>query len=236
MEIKFGKVRPNNSPILTSLTARSDGNIFAASSNLEQKNEQQKQAFSPRINDYDSNILENNAYQDIPDEMLKIEHKMGILENILNKMNNEIDALESLGANIQISELKERKLKIEQELIEMNRKYAQLGLSAKISGQITSAINYTSNKKSSTLSKFKLFLSKKVLARISKKFNYSQNMKEALDNLSNINTSVDELINLQAPYGETINRYEKLTAYLNKANIIHSQISKNMDAMSKKKV
>ena len=235
MEIKFGKVRPNNSPFLTSLTAHSDANFFVAGSNLEQKHEQSKQPFSPRINDYDSNILENNAYQDIPDEMLKIEHKMGILENILDKMNNEIDALESLGADIQICDLKERKRKIEQELVEMNKNYSQLGLSAKISGQITSVINYTSNKKLNALSRFKLFLSKKVLARISKKFQSNQNMKEALENLSSINMSVDELINLQAPYGEAINRYEKLTAYINKANIIHSQISKNMDAMSKKK-
>ncbi len=61
-------------------------------------------------------------------------------------------------------------------------------------------------------------------------------MKEALENLSSINTSVDELVNLQIPYGKKIERYEKLTAYLNKANVIHAQITKNMNEIAKKKV
>jgi len=59
-------------------------------------------------------------------------------------------------------------------------------------------------------------------------------MKEALEKLSNINLSVDELIKMQVPYGETIDRYEKLTAYLNKANVIHSQISRNVNDMTKR--
>lgn len=239
MDVKFGKIKPNNSNniFLPSLSNRSDANFFASNPNPEKDIDTKKESSTPsgRINDYDSTILENNAYQEISDEMFKIEHKIGLLEQSLSKISNEIDALQNLGYATQIADLEDRKQKIEQELAELNKKYSELGLSAKISGQIASVVNFTSNKKTSTFSKIKKFVSKKILAKISKKFDYSQNMKEALGKLSNINSSVDELISMQVPYGETINRYEKLTAYLNKANVIHSQISRNMDSIAKKK-
>lgn len=225
MDIKFGKVKPKNVSF-TSLTKRADENFFESPSKSSWETYQQKKPLpSNRINDYDSTIMENNAYQGISDEMLKVEHKIGILENILFKLNSEIDALQSLGSSIQILDLLERKRKIEQELTELSKKYSELGLSAKISGQIAAAVNL-SNKKRNVFVKAKWFISKKILAKISKKINSSQVMKEALEALSNINSRVDELINMQIPYGESINRYEKLTAYLNKANTIHSQISK----------
>lgn len=237
MEVKFGKIVPNglvNSNIFIEASAGKDDNFFASEngSNLNQKNADTPSS-GVRINDFDSNILENNAYQTIADDMFKIEHKIGILEEVLSKLDNEIEALNSLGEVIQISELIERKKKVELELAEMNKKYSELGLSAKISGQIASVASFTSKNKNS-LEKFKKLISKNVLAKISKKFNYSQNMKDALDKLSNINLSVDELINMQVPYGETSKRYEKLTAYLNKANVIHSQISRNINSSLKK--
>lgn len=233
MDVKFGKVRPKNNIFLTPAEDYSDENFFV--SNAQKVDEQQKQTFNNKINDYDSNILENNAYQLVSDEMFKIEHKIGILENSLLKINNEIEALQTLGAYMQVLELEERKQKIERELDELNKKYSELGLSSKISGQITAAVNFTTNKKTNVFSKAKTFLLKKVLAKISRKIGYNQAIEEALTNLCNINLGVDELIRMQIPYGETDKRYEKLTAYLNRANVIHSEISKNMDAIAKKK-
>lgn len=210
-----------------------DVNIFAANSkpNNENQSKQTTSSNPTRINDFDSKILENNAYQTIPDDMLKIEHRIGILENSLAKINNEIEAFETFGDNVQVSELKIRKEIVENELIEANKKYSELGLGAKISGQIASAVKFTSGKKTSALSKTKEFIKKKILAKISKKFDYSQNMKESLDTLFSINSNVDELITLKIPYGETASRYDKLTAYLNRANVIHSNISKNLKEM-----
>ena len=154
---------------------------------------------------------------------------MGLLEKLLSKLDNQIDALESLGYVIQISDLKERKKKIEDELAELNKEYAQMGLSTKISGQIASAIGFKSKGGNTRFFRVKEFISKKILAKMSKKIGHSQVMKEALGKLSSINSNVDELIHLQVPYGETITRYEKLTAYLNRANVIHSQISRSMN-------
>lgn len=231
MEIRFGKIRPNNNIFLNS-SNNTDENFFMANSN-DEGIEQREQTVGLRINDYDSSILENNAYQLLSDDMFKIEHKIGMLENTLSKLNSEITALQSLGAAIQISELIERKEKIELELAELNKKYSELGLSTKLSSQIAAAVNFTAKRKK-VLSNAKTFISRKILAKISKKINLNQAIKEALDNLCNINSGVDELIKMQIPYGETAKRYEKLTAYLNKANVIHSQISRNMDAITKK--
>lgn len=238
MDVKFGKIRPNSSTnfFAQPMSEENEENFFAFNSDAGTKKEKQApQITGGRINDYDSSLLEKNAYQTLPDEAFKLEHKISILEQSLSKVNNEINSIEGLGYSIQVNELKNRKLKIEEELKILNKKYSDMGFSSKISGHIASAVNMASNGKNTTINKIKDFISKKVLAKFSKKIWYSQSMKEALNNLSNINSNVDELIQIQAPYGETLNRYEKLTAYLNKANIIHAKIARNMNSYTIKK-
>jgi len=225
MDMKIDKHKLDNF-FLSSLTNRSDENFFASATNIEVK--EQKQSVSTRMNDLDSNILENNAYQVLPDEMLKIEHKISLLENSLTKISVEANAMKGFVESSQIKENENRKKLVEKELADLKKKYSELGITARISGQITSVVNFTSAKKNSILSRTKDFLSNKVLAKISKNFQQSQEMKATLEKLSSINSNVDELITMQVPYGETVNRYEKLTAYLNKANVIHSKISKDL--------
>lgn len=241
MDVKFGKLRPNSMP--KSITSNSQNNsveenIFASNPYSPKGDMKQSNSNSgSRINDFDSNILENNAYKDIPDDMLKLEYRIGVLEDSLAKINSEVEALESLGYVIQIaaatSDLIERKRKIEEELAQLNKKYSELGLGARISGQIASTVSFTSKRKPKLFSKIKGFVFSKILPKLSKKFGYNQLMKESLTKLANINSNVDELINLQVPYGETLSRYEKLTAYLNKANAIHSKISRDMNSHTK---
>lgn len=234
MDVQFGKLTPKgNSNIFANSQAGFTGDNFFVPSKKTPELPAKQVSTGVRINDFDSKILENNAYQEIPDDMFKIEHKIQMLESILIKINSEVSTLKSLGAAVQISDLLERKRKIEEELAELNIKYEQLGLSAKISGQIASAVSKKHLVKESSFARVKKFLSKNVLARLSKKFGHKETMKEALDDLFNINSSVDELINMTTPYGETVERYEKLTAYLNKANVIQSQIARSIENMSK---
>lgn len=248
MDVKFGKLRPK-SIFSNSLNIHVEENIFASNPYSETKettksnfptnsqvNSQSGSNLGKRINDFDSNILENNAYKNIPDDMLKLEYEIGILEGSLAKLTSEVEALESLGDAIQISDLKERKRKIEEALAQLNKKYSELGLSAKISCQIASAVGFTSKRKPRLFSQIKGFVVSKILVKLSKKFGYNQAMKESLAKLANINANVDELINLQVPYGETLNRYEKLTAYLNKANAIHSSISRDINNHTKRHI
>jgi hypothetical protein len=221
MDINFKKIKSDNF-FFTSLTRRSDENFFESLSD-----KQNKSVKATRLNDYDHKLIENMAYQDISDEMFKIENKIDYLENALIKINNEIDILQSSGSSIQIFDLIERKMKIEKELKKLTAKYSELGLSSKISTQVISIVNFTSNKKRNFLSKLKDFIFDKILLKFSKKISASQTIKKSLDILSNINLNVNELINMSPPYGEAVDRYEKLTAYLNKANVIHSNINKN---------
>jgi chromosomal replication initiation ATPase DnaA len=80
------------------------------------------------------------------------------------------------------------KLRLETFLKErLNNKYAELGLSAKISGQITSVVGKKKQKKTSFFAKLRKAFSKKVLSKISKKFDYKVSMQESLENLSSIN-------------------------------------------------
>lgn len=236
MDVKFGKIRPNSKNLFAEPVLNGSSENFFASHPDQNSNNKKPETPSngTRINDYDSKILEDNAYQVMTDEIFKLEYKMSVLEDNLLKINNEISTMEGLGYDIQIYDLKSRRQKLEDELKELNKKYSDLCLSSKISGKISSVVRTASNGKGNGFSKIKDFISKKILAKLSKKINYTQVMREALDNLSNINSSVDELIQMQTPYGETVKRYEKLTACLNKANIIHSQIIKNTNAKIEK--
>ena len=56
-----------------------------------------------------------------------------------------------------------------------------------------------------------------------------KDISESLETLSSINQNIDELIQMKVPYGETAQNYEKLTAYLYKANKIHAQLSKTVN-------
>jgi len=236
MDVKFGKIRPNSSNFFEgSLSVNPVGNFFSSNSDKEnKKREDEKPSKSSRINDYDSNLLENSAYQAIPDESFKTEYKIEVLEETLDKINNEIITLEGLGYDIQISDLKYRKQKLEQELAELNAQYSDLDLSAKLSSRISTVVNIASKGKKNLLSAMKDKFSQNILPKVSKKISYAQKMKEALNNLTKINENVDELVKMQAPFGENITRYEKLTGYLNRANIIHAQIAKNIHSEKKK--
>ncbi len=72
------------------------------------------------------------------------------------------------------------------------------------------------------------FVSRQILARVSKKINSVVTLTDSLEQLSEISKSVDELIDINVPYGEKVQNYEKLTEYLNQANVIHSKITKSL--------
>ena len=57
-----------------------------------------------------------------------------------------------------------------------------------------------------------------------------KNGKAKAIKLETLNKNVDELVTMQMPYGEADERYDRLTNYLNRANVIHFQISKTVGA------
>ena len=86
----------------------------------------------------------------------------------------------------------------------------------------------TFKKRMPVIYKIQAFISRQILARLSKKINSVVTLSDSLEQLSQISRSVDELVDMHVPYGEKVENYEKLTEYLNQANMIHSKISKSL--------
>lgn len=242
MDVRFGKIKATGetyqNPHKQNFESfeSSEENFFNAfqhrQNNSENQQPQKNNVVPLRLNDLDSNILENKAYNDMPDKILKLEHKISNIENAVNKITRDIQTLENLGYDIQLYDLKDKRSKLEEELARLKQEYSEQDLSAKFSNGIASALNLA-GKHTNFIDNFKHLFANKVLVKVSKNFKYAQTMKEALENLSNINDSVDELIKMQVPYGENLARYKKLTAYLNKANCIHAEIAGKMHKISK---
>lgn len=179
------------------------------------------------LNDLDSTILEDTAYQKIDNKNLQLELKINKLESELQKLNAQMVIAKEFSDIAQMRELIKHKRRVESKLDSLNSQYQELGLGNKLSNKFSNAVNFTSQANSNFFTKVKEFLAVNFFSKISKNFSKKYDLKNSLSKLSNINESVNELVSMQIPYGETIKRYEKLTVCLNRANVIHSRISKN---------
>ena len=187
-----------------------------------QKHAQKKHSEAIRLNDYDSNILEEYAYKDLKDEVLKLEYSINMLEKKLEAIDSEIKTLEGLNAHIRLSDLRFKRDLIEKELLQMRKRYESISISAGISYNLSKVIKNIF--KGNIIIACKDFILKYILQNCSRKFRNAVMVQDALSSLDNINSRVDELIKMQAPYGEIDEKYEKLTAFLNKANYLHAKI------------
>jgi len=179
-----------------------------------------------RLNDYDYKILESNAYMEIDDDVMKLEIKIVNKENLLNNIKERIRIAEKTENIKEILSLKLKEKNFEIELSELKQQYSKKGLSSKIANKLSKT---PERNKENIIIKIQKFLSRKVLPKFSKKIDSIMSMSESLETLKTINSNVDELITMKVPYGETSQNYEKLTAYLNRANKIRSQINKSMN-------
>lgn len=174
------------------------------------------------LNDYDFNILKEDAYKDITDQIFKIEYKINRAEKELEQINQQINAAETIQNYKQIEILNQRKIQLELELENLSEIYNEASISAKISdgimGKIKSYITLIKRKFISFLTPYYKKFPKSLISFFE--------LKNSLISLENINKSVDELISLKIPYGEAHDKYEQLSQYIVKANSIQSDISK----------
>jgi hypothetical protein len=175
-----------------------------------------------RLNDYDLNILETYAYKELPDETLKMEYSISMLEQKINVLNTEISTLEGLDSNVHLSDLKFKRDILEAELSKLREKYKKTSIWANISSNISEFLK--SCGKVNLIIIVKEIILRLLLSKISRRFKYRVMVKDAIGSLNNINEHVDELIKMQSPYGETEEKYKKITAFLNKANYLHAKI------------
>lgn len=177
------------------------------------------------LNDFDCKILEDTAYQKIDNKNLQLELKIKKAEDEMRKLNAQMVIAKEFSDIAQMRELIKKKRKLEDRLNNLNSEYQEIGLGNKFSNQFSNAVNFTAN--ANLFDKVKDFFAVNIFSKISKTFSKKYDLTSSLNKLSSISQSVDELVSMQIPYGETIKRYEKLTTYLNRANVLHSQISKN---------
>ena len=181
-----------------------------------------------KIDNYDSAILEDRAFLDMENTSLKLEYQIGILEDDIALIKEELKGAELLEDEEKIKLLKRKKLRMERQLKVLMFKYTKLDFSSKI----IAVISFMFKKRDSRKNLIGDFMLKHIWSKISKKMKMIYDLKIALEKLGNINRSVDELISMQAPVKGAKDRYEQLTMYINKANNIHSEISDNIKTES----
>ena len=197
--------------------------------------EEFKIATSPfAIDGYDSKILEDRAYLDIKDEMLKLEYRIKKVEQNLSIIEDEIAAAINIEDNQRLEFLETKKRLLLAELKELNSNYFNIGTMSKFTTILSRIFKRKYGHHKSLKEKFTYFISKYILSSISKRLSFTFGLRESMSKLSDINRSVDELISLRIPFGGITGRYEKLTNYINKANDIHAKISKNVNEFEEK--
>ena len=173
-----------------------------------------------RINDYDANILREDAYKEVNDELFKLEYKISRQENELAELTKQIKIAEEIHDYFQADKLKSTKEQLIKELSILKDMYNEASLSAKISDDLTSKIKEKFLNIGRTISDFFLLILTKIPGKVSSIIE----VKQSLETLESINKSVDELMNSRYPYGEAAEKYEQLSKYIARANSIQSEI------------
>lgn len=181
-----------------------------------------------RLNAMDSTLLENEAYNDIEDENFKAEYRISNLEKRIKILDSDIKNAQNINDLQKVDVLTMRKHALQKELHELQEKYGSADITTKLSEDISNILSAKPTAITQVFSKFRDFISHNILSKISKNFNHNQDVKMALAKLKTLNKNVDELINMQTPYGEADEWYDKLSDYLNTANVINFQISKTV--------
>lgn len=201
----------------------SSANPFGADFNPVQTPQENNVANTKRINGYDSTILNKTKFDDAEEENLSIEYRIKEKESAIKDLDSKIKVADTYGTQNEALGLKAKRQRLSQELNSLRR---QQMYGIQPAGEKFSHEKFKRNMP--VIYKIQHFISHKILAKISKKINSVVTLTDSLEQLSEISRSVDELIEMNTPYGEKTKNYEKLTAYLNQANLIHSKISKSL--------
>lgn len=181
-----------------------------------------------RLNALDSTILVNEAYQNLEDPNLKTEYQITKIETELKSLDKEIENSKAINDYQKTDILTIRKHVLKERLKSLNEDYGESDVTNKISGEITSIFNKKPKLLLKVVNSCINFMSQKVLPKVSKKYNSGLEIKTALNKLETLNKNVDELVTMQMPYGEADERYDMLSEYINRANVIHFNISKTV--------
>ena len=181
-----------------------------------------------RLNDYDYNILKEDAYKDVTDEIFKLEYKISKTEEELKDIDNKIRMAKDVRDFNKVEQLFNRKKQLQEDLDGLIEIYNDTSLSAKISGGITNLLSPKVKEQFGGIRKLFGMFSDAIIAKLPKKFSSVLELRKSLAKLENINKSVDELMTMQTPYGEAGDKYVKLSKYITRANTIQAEIAKTL--------
>lgn len=173
-----------------------------------------------RLNDYDFNLLREGAYKDISDDLFKLEYKISRIEEDIKNIDAQILSAKEINDFILAEDLQNRKNALEEDYNTLVEFYNEKSISAKISDIF---LNKIKNNFHNLYRNFTM-IAEAFLLKLPKPFASVVELKKSLNKLENINKSVDELMSLNIPYGENINKYEQLSKYIIKANSIQNEI------------
>ena len=182
-----------------------------------------------RLNDYDFNLLKEDAYKDVSDDIFKLEYKISKTAEEIKMVETQIETADEIKDSVLIKELKARLITLREDYETLIGMYNEKSVSAKITIGLSSIFE---GKFKSGIDCIKEIISKTsegLVSKLPKSITSVFELKKSLNTLENINKSVDELIKMKIPYGEQRDKYETLSKYIIiKANSIHCEISKNI--------
>lgn len=217
---KFSAVNPFDN----GFTPNDTTNPFETKPTNIQENQTKTSNPIKRLNGYDSTILNNTKFDEQSSEEVNIEYRIKDKEATINDLNEKIKMADTYGTQNEALGLKAKRQRLMQELSALRKEQMYGG---RVLGE--KKFNHQHFKKNMPIIyKVQEFISRQIMARVSQKVNSVVTLSDSLDKLSEISKSVDELIDMNVPYGEKKQNYEKLTEYLNQANMIHSKISKSL--------
>jgi len=177
-----------------------------------------------RLNDYDYNILREDAYKDVSNELFKLEYKISKLEEELKSLDMQIQSARDISDYDTVEVLAGRKRLLQDDLEGLVEIYNDKSLSARISGGIFNAFKDKFLKFNNAVNNFK----DAMISNLPGGFASIMELKQSLNKLESINKNVDELMTMQTPYGEASDKYEQLSKYIARANAIQAKISRSL--------
>ena len=184
---------------------------------------------SRSINDYDLNLLQEDAYKDVSDEVFKLEYKIHKIEQELKEICSQLQAAIDINDYELIKKLSLRKSFLEDSHKNLIVLYNEKSLSTRISDGISNILGFnTTHKINFQKNTFFQNLYEKLVSKLPSKYLSLFELKKSLNKLESINKSVDELVTMKSSYNDNLNKYDQLSKYILKANSIQAQIKNSI--------
>ena len=181
-----------------------------------------------RLNDYDYNLLKEDAYKEVSDELFKLEYKISRIEEDLKQIDSQIQSARDISDYDTVEYYVNRKRVLQEDLKNLTEIYNEKSLSTKISGGLFGIISPIIKLCVKNMKKITSEIKDFIISLLPSKFSSVLEIRQSLSKLESISKSVDELMSLQTPYGEAVDKYNQLSKYITRANNIQAQISRNL--------